>query len=495
MTRLATAIAVLGCLWATSASAATLQPIGRFEGPVFVTSDPGNPERLFVVERPGRIAEVNEGTTRTFADLTSQITTGEEGGLLSIALAPDFDSSGRLFVDYTGNETPWPAIHVAEMRASGNSAPLSTLRNLLTIEHPEDTDHYAGQLQFGPEGMLFVSTGDGGISNDEFHNAQNLEKPLGKLLRIDPNPSGSSPYTIPAGNPFASIPADFAPIWSYGLRNPFRFSFDRLTHAIYIADVGQDREEEVDSAPAPGLGIGANYGWNCREGTIEGPATDEGCAGSEASDFVEPIFTYAHQIPTSPCAIIGGYVSRDAGLASLYGRYVYGDHCTGEIRSFDPANPRGTDRFEGLQVEELDSFGEDSCGRLYAVSGKGVVSRVEGPTPTDCSTPTTARAASFVGIRAHGRRIRRHHRALLTAWVSPCNGRKGEPVKLFEGRRHVATRYLDRACTVRFRPRIRHRTTFRAYVGEDESYVAAISRKLKIKIDHRRKARRPGRAG
>jgi Glucose / Sorbosone dehydrogenase len=498
--RLATAIAVLGCLCsAASAGAATLQPIGNFEAPIYVTSDPGNPERLFVVERGGQIEEVRDGVASAFADLRSLISQGQEGGLLSIALSPDFDASGRLYVDYTGKTEPGE-IHVAELRASGNAAPSGSLRNLLTIEHPEDTNHYGGQLQFGPEGLLFISTGDGGGANDEHHNAQNLTTGLGKILRIDPNPSGVLAYTVPAGNPFAGIPADYEPIWSYGLRNPFRFSFDSSTGGLFIGDVGQSQREEVDFAAAPGLGGGANYGWNCMEGSLEKtvpPAEeDPQCASHSPSEFVKPIFDYPHE--DGRCAIIGGYVVRDPSLTGLYGRYLYGDLCTGQVRSFDPSKPAATDRSEGLAIANLNSFGEDACGRLYVVSGNGAVSRLVGPEPADCSrfgSVQKPRAVSFIGIKAHGRRVRRGQRALITAFVSPCAGRKGEPVKLFEGARHLATRRLDRACTVRFRPKIRHRTRFRAFIGEDSTYVAAISRKLRIAIDHRRRARQPGRAG
>lgn len=490
MIRFATAVVALVCLCATSAasaSAASLQPIGNFEAPVYVTSDPGNPERLFVVERPGLIVEVQNGSVSTFADLRPLISMGEEGGLLSIALAPDFDSSGRLYVYYTGTVKPGE-IHVAELRASGNTAPLVTLRQLLEIEHPNHTNHYGGQLQFGPEGMLFASTGDGGGSNDQEENAQNLHTGLGKLLRIDPNPGALLPYTIPAGNPFAGVAGDFEPIWSYGLRNPFRFSFDRSTGAIYIGDVGQGAREEVDSAAAPGLGGGANYGWNCREGTIAGPGIDPGCEGKTAADFVEPIFDYGHE--GERCAIIGGYIVRDPGLPGLFGRYLYGDLCNGELRTFDPSAPYATDRSEALTVPNLNSFGQDSCGRLYAISGNGAVSRLVGSAATDCSEPTEPHAASFVGIKSHGRRIRRNHKALITAWVSPCAGRKGEPVKLWQGSRHLATRRLDRVCSVRFRPRIRRPVSFRATIAEDSRYLAANSRKLRIKIDHRRRANR-----
>ena len=244
---------LLGMLvFAASAGAASLQSIGDFKSPIYVTSDPGNPNALYVVQREGQIVVSENGTTREFADLRSVVgCCGGETGLLSIALAPDFDSSGRLYVDYTD---AGGSIHVAEMRASGPTAPLSSLRNLLTIPHPTYTNHYGGQLQFGPEGLLYISTGDGGGEDDIGGNAQSLSSLLGKILRIDPNPSALAPYTIPPGNPFAGLAAPYSTIFSYGLRNPYRFSFDRVTHDLVIADVGQAAREEIDWAPAPSLG-------------------------------------------------------------------------------------------------------------------------------------------------------------------------------------------------------------------------------------------------
>ncbi len=485
--------AVLGLLAALcllagagAAQAATLQPIGHFESPIYVTSDPGNPERLFVVERAGEIIEAENGGQHTFADLRSLVgCCVEEQGLLSIALAPDFDSSGRLFVDYTDQAEPG-AIHVAEMRASGDQVPLASLRNLLTIQHPENTNHYAGQLQFGPEGLLYISTGDGGGANDQHHNSQDPNSLLGKILRIGTEPSGALPYTLP--------PGQANPVFSLGLRNPFRFSFDRLTHGLWIGDVGQDAQEEVDYGPPPGLGMGANYGWNCREGTIEGPADDPQCATLLPSAFTAPVFSYPHTNPgggaAHGCAIIGGYLVRDPSLGSLYGRYLYGDLCEGELRSFAPAEPAASDRWEGLKVENLNSFGEDSCGRLYAVSGSGTVSRLVGPTANAClsSAAATPRAASAVGIRAVRNKVPKRGRALISTWVSPCGAsRRGEPVKLYRGSVAVATRHLDRACSARFRPKVLHPVSFRTAVAEDSSYVAATSRKLKIRIDQSRK--------
>lgn len=488
--KLVLACALALALWSGSAQALSLQQIGSFEEPIFLTSDPGNPERLFVVERDGVVVKVENGTATTFADIRLQVSCcSGERGLLSIALAPDFDQSGRFFLDYTGEEEPGE-IHVAEMRATGSTALASPLRNLLTIPHPENDNHNGGQLQFGPEGDLFISTGDGGGANDEHHNAQNPEKLLGKILRIDPDQAGVLPYTIPAGNPFVGK-AGRDEVWAYGLRNPFRFSFDRLTGAMVIGDVGQDAREEIDYAPAPGLGAGANYGWNCREGFIAGPATDEGCKTAPPGAFTEPIFDYPHENPEDGsaygCAIIGGYVARGPGLGDLYGRYVYGDLCTGEIRSQFPTLPfAGGDRSEGLEVENLNSFGEDSCGRLYAISGNGPVYRIVGPESAVCPTTTPPPPTpSFVGIRATNRRVLRHHRALISVWVAPCaDNRRGAPVSLWRGARRVGTRHLDRVCSARFRPRINRRSGFRATVKAEGSYAAATSRKLTIKLRH-----------
>jgi hypothetical protein len=468
------AMALLCGLWTASAQALTLQRIGSFEEPIYVTSAPNNPDRLFVVERQGRIVQVENGTRTVFADLRPLVNDEGEGGLLSIALSPDFQTSGRLYVYYTGKEETPAEIHVAEMVASGGSAPISSLRNLITIEHPNHTNHYGGQLQFGPEGNLFIGTGDGGGRDDVEHNAQDLGSELGKILRIDPDTDGVIVFSIPAGNPFGP-----STVWSYGLRNPFRFSFDRLTGALVIGDVGQDAREEVDYAPFPGLGAGANYGWNCREGLIKGPATDEGC---DTGAFTDPIFDY----PNPGCAaIIGGYVARNANYGELYGRYLYSDNCTGQIRSLLPSLPFATgDRSEGLEAAGVDSFGEDSCGRLYAVSGNGPVYRLIGPGGEACAPQAQPPdlKSSFVGIRALRRKVKRNKRAFITAFVSPCDGRRGQPVSLWEGRRRIGTRHLDRVCSVRFRPRIKHRVRYRATVKSDGIYAEAISRRLKIRI-------------
>ncbi len=497
MLRWATAIAMLLSLSAAStAQAAALQTIGTFSQPIYVTSDPGNPDRLFVVERGGKVDLVQGGSVSTFADLSSLVECCEgERGLWSMALAPDFDTTGHFYVDYAGRETPGE-IHVDELTASGDSTSIATRRPVLTIPHPEAADHNGGQLQFGPDGYLYISTGDGGGPDDRFHNAQDLTKPLGKILRIDPSPSGLLPYTVPPGNPFAGIPGDYKPIWSFGLRNPFRFSFDRLTGDMIIGDVGQDEREEIDFAASPASGAvggaGANYGWNCREGFIAGPETDlaPGECAAAAPYLTDPVFDYPHEDPgggaAHGCAVIGGYVVRDQSLGDLYGRYLYGDLCSGDLRSLNLQEPLASDRSEGIHIDNLNSFGEDSCGRLYTVSGDGEVDRLVGSAPAVCAAPPPERRFSFIGLRAAHRHVRRNRKATITAWVSPCEGRKGQPVRFYRGRAHVATKRLSRACTAFFHPRITHRSVFHAAIDEDITDRAATSRRLKIKAERRR---------
>jgi glucose/arabinose dehydrogenase len=499
-----TFLLLLGIFAATAAGAqaATLQSIGSFSEPTYVTSDPGNPNRLFVVQRQGKILQVENGAVSEFANLESVVSNpiaGEEG-LLSIALAPDFDSSGRLFAFYTNRTAPLPDIQIGELRAEGRTAGLSTLRNLLTIPHPNQGNHYGGQIQFGPEGMLFIGTGDGGGSDDEMHNAQDKTKLLGKILRIGVDPSGVLPYTVPAANPFASSAnANERLVFAYGLRNPFRFSFDRLEHDLVIGDVGQSAREEVDWAPAAAnLGVGRNYGWNCREGRLPGPATDPGC--TPGASFIEPAFDYPHADPGGGAAhgsaIIGGYVVRDPSLPELVGRYLYGD-LSGEIRSLALAEAFSSDRSENLNVANLNSFGEDSCGRLYAVSGNGPVYRLAGPTANTCAPappPAVAQLApSTVGIRAVTRRVKHNGRAQITVWVSPCAGRRGEPVRLLRGKAKLGSRRLDRACTARFLPRVSHKVSFSAEIRADSTYLAASSRPLGIHVYHPKgKAKKKG---
>jgi Glucose/sorbosone dehydrogenases len=493
---------------ATGAHATTLQPIGTFDQPVYVTSDPGNPERLFVVEREGGIELVEGGDVSQFADLSSKVEcSGKcegERGLLSIALAPDFDSSGRLYVDYANSKSG--TIFVEELTAEpGGKSAKGPPRQLLAIPHPGPANHNGGQLQFGPDGDLYVSTGDGGGGNDEFHNAQNLESLLGKILRIDPRESGAQPYTVPPGNPFPAAAKPANTIWSYGLRNPFRFSFDSLTGDMAIGDVGQSAREEVDFAPSPAPGTvggaGANYGWNCLEGFVAGPLpSDPQCSSPPAAGFAEPAFDYPHTPDPdvggeSRCAIIGGYVVRDPGLGALYGHYLYADLCSGAIRALQLPSVVGghatEDCWTGLDVPSPVSFGEDSARRIYVVTEGGGVYRLAGSPPPTCPLPppateSTTRRTPFVGIKPQRRRVERGKVALLTVWVSPCDKHKGQPVKLLRDGRPNGSKFFDRACTARFLPRVRRPTTFTAVVPEDRKYLTGKSRHLRIRIEHRR---------
>ena len=340
-------IVLLGAL-APQAEALSLQSVGGYSEPVYVTSDPGDPDRLFIVERAGRIVLKTPTRTSTFTNLTPLVESGyQERGLLSMAFAPDFATSRLLYVYYTGKDAG--SIHIAELRASGDVADRATLRNVLTIPHPSYPNHNGGQLQFGPDGYLYIGTGDGGGGGDPFENAQSTGSLLGKILRIDPRRSGTQPYTVPADNPFVGSAAR-PEIWSLGLRNPYRFSFDRVTGALTVGDVGQGDWEELDFSPSPTAGRGVNFGWDCREGRH--PFESTGCPAGGLSD---PVFEYSHS--NGGCAITGGYVVRDPGLEELAGRYVYADYCNGEIRSLVLGLPNASgDRSEGLDVGQSEQL-------------------------------------------------------------------------------------------------------------------------------------------
>jgi hypothetical protein len=484
MLRLAVLAMSLSLCCAAGASAATLQLVGKFEQPIFITSDPANPDRLFVVEREGRVMRVENGAGIVFADLTALVSCCEsERGLLSIALAPDFDASGRFYAAYTGKASAGGAegdIHVDAFRHEGAAL---VREPLFSVGHSANDNHNGGQLEFGPDGYLYVSIGDGGGGGDPFESGQSLSTLLGKILRVEPRP-GAEPA-----------------IWSYGLRNPWRFSFDRADGNMVIADVGQGSREEVDLAPSPTPGVvggsGRNYGWNCREGFIAYSEPGASCAG--AGPFAEPVFDYPHTQPKNGgahgCSITGGYVVRDPRLGDLYGRYVYADYCVGEVRSLVlPSTAGGLatgDRFEGLNVVNPVSFGEDSCGRLYAISQDGPVYRFAGPKPANCSEPAAAAPSQAApGAPPAGTRKPMHtrlkvtlreagggSRPLLAVRVSPCAENGGRPVQLNRGGKRFAAKALDRQCTARFRVDIGRRSTFRAVLlaGGYRSQVLTIA--------------------
>ena len=370
-----------------------LEPVASFSSPTEVKAPPADARRLFVVEQAGRVAVVRDGAKleQPFLDINDLVLSGGERGLLSVAFAPDYATSGRVFVYYTRRDDPGTTadetgdVVLDEFRRSAGDperADRSTRRTLLTHDHSRFPNHNGGQLQFGPDGLLYVSIGDGGGGGDPLGSGQSLGTLLGKVLRIDPNPTQSAPYAVPAGNPFTGQAGARPEIWAYGLRNPFRFSFDRETGDLILADVGQSAVEEVDFLPAvQGGGRGANLGWNCFEGRrrYANPPCDP-------PGHVPPVLERLHS--DGDCSITGGYVVRDRSLPSLFGRYLHGDFCTGDIRAAALATPTVTDDpSTGLRVTQLSSFGEDACGRLYVASLGGQVSRLAGPTSAPCPPP------------------------------------------------------------------------------------------------------------
>jgi glucose/arabinose dehydrogenase len=344
-----------------------LAAIGRFEEPLYVAQPPGRPEELFVVEKGGRIILVRDGEKQDtpFLDISDRVSTGTEQGLLSVAFAPDYEDSGLFYIDYTntGGDT-----RIEEYkRASATRADPGSRRLLLAQDQPAD-NHNGGLVLFGPDDHLYIGFGDGGAAEDPMRNGQSLGTLLGKILRIDPRPEGGRPYGIPDDNPFDGG-GERREIYSYGLRNPWRFSFDRKTGALSIGDVGQNELEEVDYV-GEGEGKGANFGWSAFEG-------DQRLnADQDAPDHIGPVLTYP--LTGGTCAVTGGYVVRDPALRSLYGRYVYADFCQGEIRSFEPSEEDARDdRALGVSVPSLSSFGEDLEGHIYATSLEGPVYRLE----------------------------------------------------------------------------------------------------------------------
>jgi glucose/arabinose dehydrogenase len=345
-----------------------LQRIGVFSQPVYVTAAPGDSQRLFVVERTGRIVVLVRGRPRSrpFLNLSGKVnSSGEEQGLLSVAFAPDYQTSGRFYVDYTDGSNNIQVVQYRRAAGNANLADAASARTVLSIDHHTETNHNGGQLQFGPDGDLYIGVGDGGSEDDPHHYGQNTAVLVGKLLRIAPRPGGG--YAIPPGNPFVHTPGRRAEIWAYGLRNPWRFSFDRRTGDLIIGDVGQDTEEEIDFARR-GHGAGANYGWSVFEG-------DNRFRAGAAPGAVQPALVARHT--DGYCAIIGGYVVRDPALRALEGRYLFGDNCKAQINSvLLSAGHARQNRATGLSVGDLSAFGQDNAGHIYAVSLAGPVYRL-----------------------------------------------------------------------------------------------------------------------
>jgi hypothetical protein len=407
------AVALLLLAAAPASAAPELVKLGDFADPVHVASPPGDP-RVFVVEQGGTIDIVGGGT---FLDISADTLSGGEQGLLSMAFAPDYATSGLFYVFLTSR--PNGDVEVREYRGA------TLLRTLIDEPH-NATNHNGGQLQIGPDGALYASIGD----NADQNTAQNPSSPFGKIHRIDTTTGASQ-------------------IWSLGLRNPWRFSFDRATGDLVIGDVGSNQYEEINWSRAPNAGQGVNYGWPCNEG----PAGADSC-GHRA--------TLSHP-NGSFCAIVAGYVVRDPGLPTLNGRFIYGDNCNRNL--FFAALGQGDGTATGLEVAGLSSFGEDSCGRLYAASrGAGAVYRIQDGAPSTCVAPAPAdTAAPGLGVRILRPKLKRRQL------------------------RYAVT--CDEACRVSVSTRLRRVQRFRP---RERSLAANTRRVVQVKLNRRiaRKLRR-----
>ena len=318
-----------------------------FDSPVLLTHAPGEPQTVYVVEQPGRVIRMRGGRRTVLLDIRNRVQYGGEQGLLGLAFDPGYATNHRFYVAYT-SRTGFNT--VARYRADGARALPPTRKILLAVRDPYG-NHNGGNLVFGPDGLLYTSIGDGGSGGDPEDRAQNMQSHFGKLLTLD-----------------VSKPSAGWSIAGLGLRNPWRFSFDRATGDLYIADVGQGEIEEVDFTPhaSPGL---ENYGWNLYEGSRR---FEEGTPGS--GKLVFPVAEYSH---SRGCSITGGFVYRGSARTSERGRYIYGDYCSGTIWSFRMAQGAATDvRVEPFKVESLSSFGENAAGELFAVSQNGTIYRV-----------------------------------------------------------------------------------------------------------------------
>lgn len=344
-----------------------LARVARFDRPVEIKSAPGFPRLLFVVEQEGRVRVLRRGhkLARPFLDIRGRVESGGERGLLSIAFPGDYRKTKRFYVYYTDSTGD---IRVDEFRRrTAVRARRNSGRRVITIRHRENANHNGGQMHFLGKNLYF-GTGDGGGGGDVDGNAQNLDSLLGKMIRIDPRRKAGRPYTIPGSNPFVGRPGRDE-IFAYGLRNPFRWSFDLTTGKkprMVIADVGQEKFEEVNDV-ALKRAKGANFGWNVFEGfsTYEGPAK---------SGTVKPVLVLPH--PPS-CSVIGGLVVEDRKVPALRGRYIFSDFCDNRIRSFRPATGRiGAARATGLSGPQISSFGTNARGTVYMTSLEGPVYRL-----------------------------------------------------------------------------------------------------------------------
>jgi glucose/arabinose dehydrogenase len=332
--------------------------------PTYVTSPPGD-SRLFVVEQLGRIRIIENGQLlpTPFLDIASRISSGGERGLLSVAFHPSYKTNGFFYVYFTAANGDI-RVERYSVSANANIANAASSKLIITAPHSSAPNHNGGLAMFGPDGKLYLGLGDGGGGGDPFGNGQNKTTLLGALLRIDVD--NGDPYSIPAGNPYIGVSGARPELWAIGLRNPWRYSFDKQSGLLYIADVGQDRLEEVNVVPATQAGI--NFGWNIMEGMSCYNATTCDKTGLQL-----PVIDYSHS--NGACSITGGFVYRGSAMPEVAGQYFYSDYCAGFLKSFRFSNGAATDAHDWNvgSIGSITSFGEDASGELYMTSSNGKV--------------------------------------------------------------------------------------------------------------------------
>ena len=367
---------IFASLWISSVSAIDLQltQVTGLEAVVDIKHAGDNSGRLFLLQQPGVVRIHKNGTLLStgFIDISNKVLTGSEHGLLSLDFSPNFSSNGRVYLYYSNLEGNTV---LSRFIAQGDHLDPDSEEILLVINQPF-ANHNGGRIEFGPDGMLYLGLGDGGSAGDPQGNAQNPQTLLGKLIRLDVE-SPASGFVIPADNPFANDPGTRSEIWATGLRNPWRMAFDSLTGDLYIADVGQDKFEEVDFQPVTSTG-GENYGWNTLE--ANDCFTESSC---DTTGLTAPTASYDH---SEGCSITGGQVYRGTKYPALSGRYLYGDFCTGRIWSLKKTG-------NNFQVEVLRergsgmfTFGEDQAGDLYLSTSGGVFLLSDGPPKSSGTT-------------------------------------------------------------------------------------------------------------
>ncbi|MFL6277331.1 MAG: PQQ-dependent sugar dehydrogenase [Blastocatellia bacterium] len=384
------------------AAATQLVPIlSALSGPVYIANAHDGSNRLFVIEQAGRIKVLQPGAAvpTVFLDISAKVLAGGEQGLLGLAFHPQFATNRRFFVNYT--RRPDGATVIAEYQVSSNADIATPVEKTLLVIPQPFANHNGGMVEFGPDGYLYIGMGDGGSGNDPGNRAQNLNELLGKILRIDVDRSnGNQPYSSPIDNPFFGSVTGRDEIYAYGLRNPWRFSFDRATGELYVADVGQSAREEIDIVRR-----GRNYGWRIIEGTL--------CTGNDPAlcatvQTEPPIAEYAHT--GGRCSITGGYVYRGTRGSLPAGAYVYGDYCTGEIFLLQGG---GSTRLQDTAVH-ITSFGEDEAGEVYVVAQEGTIYRLGSdsgsPLPFAVSSAVVRKRATGavldpISVRGNGKKF------------------------------------------------------------------------------------------